>query len=312
VFAVTSKGALCSIASASRMLDRWVFLKTDTCYAISATEKLIACAGADGVVRIFEPLNLEYVTTLPKPHGLGKEYLGKDSITHLPTQKQEGETFPDAIAARVFGDNSMITIVYSDHSLFVWDVRQLNKIGKYRSFLSHAGCIWDVETVPEKPASERPLLPSNTFVTCSSDNTIRFWNLDSSSSSPSSSTTPSSTTSSSSSSSSSSSVQRNLYSKDLLRTIFVNPENLKCMKAGDNTQEPHSNSPASDSESGIRCIRVNPTVSEIASGDRQGNVRVHDLHSMNQTVFNEAHEVEVLCLDYSKSTNGGMNFLGNF
>jgi WD40 repeat protein len=44
-----------------------------------------------------------------------------------------------------------------------------------RSFLAHSTCIWDVDILPLHQGAP---VPAGTFVTCSADNTIRFWNLD--------------------------------------------------------------------------------------------------------------------------------------
>jgi len=49
-------------------------------------------------------------------------------------------------------------------------------VGKSNSFLFHSACIWGVEMYP---ALEHDLqIPKNSFITCSSDDTIRVWNLD--------------------------------------------------------------------------------------------------------------------------------------
>lgn len=51
-----------------------------------------------------------------------------------------------------------------------------NQVGKSNSFLFHSACIWGVEMYP---ALEHDLqIPKNSFITCSSDDTIRVWNLD--------------------------------------------------------------------------------------------------------------------------------------
>ena len=38
-----------------------------------------------------------------------------------------------------------LTCVYNDHSLYTWDVKDMKKIGKTRSFLYHSTCVWGVE-----------------------------------------------------------------------------------------------------------------------------------------------------------------------
>lgn len=107
--------------------------------------------------------------------------------------------------------------MYSDHSVYVWDVRDMGKVEKVYSALYHSGCVWGVEvricvclcvythTMKEddfkmhwrrrgQPGGRQALIgrtvlqmypeagPGSTtsgFITCSSDNTIRQWNSDS-------------------------------------------------------------------------------------------------------------------------------------
>ncbi len=59
--------------------------------------------------------------------------------------------------------------------------------------------------------------------------------------------------------------------------------------------------PTSSDGSGIRCIRISSDGETVASGDRQGNLRIHDLHSLSCVQFKEAHDAEILSLDYSRS-----------
>ena len=42
----------------------------------------------------------------------------------------------------------------------------------------HAACIWGVESYPSSKEGMKGVLPTGSFVTCSSDDTIRVWNLD--------------------------------------------------------------------------------------------------------------------------------------
>lgn len=41
--------------------------------------------------------------------------------------------------------NRWLSCVYNDHSLYVWDVRDLRKVGKVYSALYHSACVWSVE-----------------------------------------------------------------------------------------------------------------------------------------------------------------------
>ena len=37
-----------------------------------------------------------------------------------------------------------LTVIYNDHSLYVWDLKNIKQIGKTHSFLYHNACIWDI------------------------------------------------------------------------------------------------------------------------------------------------------------------------
>ena len=56
-----------------------------------------------------------------------------------------------------------------------------------------------------------------------------------------------------------------------------------------------------DSTIGVRCLRISHNVGHLACGSRAGNIMVFDLSSkqMNRVVEFEAHDSEVLCLEYS-------------
>ena len=48
-----------------------------------------------------------------------------------------------------------------------------------------------------------------------------------------------------------------------------------------------------------------------ASGDRAGNIRVHELQFMDELCKIEAHDAEVLCLEYSQPVQGAGPKQGN-
>ena len=52
------------------------------------------------------------------------------------------------------------------------------QVGKSHSFIFHSACIWGLEMYPTMSDGEtKPVLPPGSFITCSSDDTIRIWNL---------------------------------------------------------------------------------------------------------------------------------------
>lgn len=122
--------------------------------------------------------------------------------------------FPDTVAASLDVSSQTLACVYNDHSLYVWDVQDVRRIGKFRSSLFHSAGIWDIEvgehmnfyfqfsfktshtrlqmemkimnltcfvlqTYSQPVDGQQPALPDNSFITCASDDTIRIWNCDS-------------------------------------------------------------------------------------------------------------------------------------
>lgn len=56
-----------------------------------------------------------------------------------------------------------------------------------------------------------------------------------------------------------------------------------------------------DGKNGVRCIRISPDGENLASGDRSGNIRIHETSGMQEILKIEAHDAEVLCLEFSNS-----------
>ena len=150
------------------------------------------------------------------------------------------------------------------------------QVGKSHSFLYHSACIWGLETYPASLSDgKKAVLPPGSFVTCGSDNTIRIWNM------------PTNTL-----------YRRNIYSEELLKTLSIDPE-LGFIKEADTSLAAGEKDTLYDQRNGVRCIRISPNGKHLASGDRSGNIRVHELQFMDELCKIEAHDAEVLCLEYS-------------
>lgn len=98
------------------------------------------------------------------------------AFSHM-SQHPPNARYPDAIALAFDERNNKLTCVYNDHSIYVWDVRDIKRVGKSHSFLYHSACIWGVEMYPAGSDCVGGM-PPGCFITCSSDDTIRVWNLE--------------------------------------------------------------------------------------------------------------------------------------
>ncbi|XP_050452738.1 mitogen-activated protein kinase-binding protein 1 isoform X4 [Cataglyphis hispanica] len=288
-YVITKTGLLCEFNN-RRLLDKWVELRTSSANCMTVGDKYIFIGCAEGIVRCFSPSTLQFITTLPRTHYLGVDVAQGLSISHM-SQHSLNARYPDTIALAFDERNNKLTCIYNDHSIYVWDVKDIRRVGKSHSFLYHSACIWGVEMYPIGPDSVGAM-PLGSFITCSSDDTIRIWNLEKDIS-------PNNTL-----------YKRNIYSNELLKVLYVDPEltylkDLDLAAAGSTEKSDASY----DGRNGVRSIRVSPDGKHLASGDRSGNIRIHDVSSLEELYLIEAHDAEVLCLEYSKFSQYSINVL---
>ncbi|KAB1278326.1 Mitogen-activated protein kinase-binding protein 1 [Camelus dromedarius] len=287
-FCITSSGLLCEFSD-RRLLDKWVELRntdsftTTVAHCISVSQDYIFCGCTDGTVRLFNPCNLHFLSTLPRPHALGTDIASVTEASRLFSGVANAR-YPDTIALTFDPTNQWLSCVYNDHSIYVWDVRDPKKVGKVYSALYHSSCVWSVEVYPEVKDSNQACLPPSSFITCSSDNTIRLWNTESSGVHG-------------------STLHRNILSNDLIKIIYVDG-NTQALLDTELPGGDKADGSLMDPRVGIRSVCISPNGQHLASGDRVGTLRVHELQSLNEMLRVEAHDSEILCLEYSKPDTG--------
>ncbi|KAJ3070108.1 hypothetical protein HDU98_006847 [Podochytrium sp. JEL0797] len=249
---------------------------------------------------------MKYITTLPKPHHLGVD-VAHSIGTSYPSQTPPNAAFPDVISVKVDPSGHYITAMYNDRSLFIWDVTDVKHVGKYQSFLNHSDCVWGVEVVPDaSPDSHRshtpipsvtdpistppppPGLPPGTFTTYSSDTTIRFWNVD-----------PHHHLGDEAAGRY---FRRNVYSKELIQIVYTDTDAFleACKRrSGGGEQDETTSAKTHTDKSGIRSLRISADAKLMASGDRAGNLRVYELDTFTQKCVIEAHDAEILGIDFT-------------
>jgi len=61
--------------------------------------------------------------------------------------------YPDTIAVCYSSVDNKLTCIYNDHSLYIWDVADIRKVGKTRSFLFHSGAVWGIDVSCSLPVA---------------------------------------------------------------------------------------------------------------------------------------------------------------
>ncbi|XP_013917063.1 PREDICTED: WD repeat-containing protein 62-like [Thamnophis sirtalis] len=163
-------------------------------------------------------------------------------------------SFPDAIAVVFDPRRHWLSCVYKDHSVYIWDVKDIGHARKVWSDLFHSSFVWNVEVYPEFEAHQG-CLPPGSFLTCSSDSTIRFWNLENNTHGP---------------------FKKNAYSDNLLKVVYVE-KGIQYLQDSTNLLERNDNVGYLDVKSGVRVMQISPDGQHLASGDRAGNLSAEDL-----------------------------------
>lgn len=142
VFALAEDGHL-YVYDKARKLAKWMNIKVDRALGCSITNDYLFCACSDGVIRVFGSKALDHIMTLPKPPPLGSANIeaGVKKI-RIPATKES--KFADTLGVVVDERNSRVVALYSDRMIFMWDIKQMDKISVYRTFLSHCGSIQDI------------------------------------------------------------------------------------------------------------------------------------------------------------------------
>lgn len=146
--------------------------QTSSASCLVVTDEHIFCGCADGVIRVFRPANLQYITTLPRPHRLGVDLAKSGQNGYARCKRNDlflrkhclhsyicncacfhsslspaspGAQYPDMLALTFDPASKHLTCVYNDHSVYVWDVKDVRNVGKLYSALYHSSSVWSVE-----------------------------------------------------------------------------------------------------------------------------------------------------------------------
>ena len=112
---------------------------------LSVGEEFVFIGCAEGIVRCFSPITLQvrsqedlswekilknifqFVTTLPRTHYLGVDVSKGLTISHMASHPNNAQ-YPDASSVSYDEQNARVTVVYNDHSLYIWDVKDIRKV----------------------------------------------------------------------------------------------------------------------------------------------------------------------------------------
>lgn len=223
---------------------------------------------------------------------------------------------PGVVALTFDPRHQNVTVVYEDHSLYIWrrvDLRRESEgfcFQKRYSSMYHRGGVWDLTTYPVAPPTmpgeqtdslEDDIVdqevggafPPGALLSVSADGTLRVWDVNADICQE-------------------SVLKRNSVSPQCLKIVYGEKQDQTCQRKQPDTHV-RRNPKSSDCLSGVAVSRhkkqgftvvsVCPTGVHIATGNRHGRVSIYDTNSMHVTATMHAHEAEITALAYSITQN---------
>ncbi|CAH8609094.1 unnamed protein product [Dicrocoelium dendriticum] len=337
---VVSKAGQLMQFSEQRCLDKWVELKVPQATCLSVHESWVAVGCSSATCLIFDSQSLQFLARLPLPHQLGSEVQLLSQTPRFPESPcatVDSALFADFLAVKLDLPRRRVICFYADHSIYVWNLADLSNLRLECAHSYHSRGVWSVDCLSDASqldvlkhscATMDSLLPSwwadSTFVTCADDGTTRFWDLedyvesrgfpDEDAESPQRSKER---------------LRRVIFTDPTHKYLCVNgipsagvgpvggpPTNFPCSGQGDSAA-PSPTSPTVPNAAGsllrgpknsissdgccVRTAAISPDCKHLALGDREGNLRIYDLTTMEQIRQISAHDSEILSLNFFRS-----------
>ncbi|KAI6190224.1 hypothetical protein M3Y97_00093500 [Aphelenchoides bicaudatus] len=259
-------------------------------YSLSMGIDMLLVGFGNGRIRGLDLNNLDIVFEAPLPHYLKVDLTNALESTFFENAPQNAESYPDVHALSFHSKSKTITALYSDRSVYHWQILDNGQIVKVSSHLFHVGTVHDVCVVRN---NQTPYLPAGSFLTCGADETVRIWNIEKDLQS--------------------SILPSNVLSNELRKVLYLSQQGTNTLTEQHGKNFGAVMADALDTTLGIRCLRLSFDGKHLSCGLRNGNIMIFDVTDLKFNMISEpieAHEQEVRCLEYT-DPSCGHNFLAS-
>ena len=178
LFCSTATGGIC-IFHENKIMDRYVQTECPSAFCINIVNNVLYIGCSDGLCFLYSVPEMILLGNVPLPDAIPR------AEALAVTSGKSTQLYPACYAVRAVPNSRNIAIIYADRSLAIWDASDPKRSIKFRVISGHRACIWDIQflVAPTDRGGGSELstsiLPPLSFVTCSADSTLRFWNADS-------------------------------------------------------------------------------------------------------------------------------------
>ena len=145
IFFLTEDCYLVELIPNNLILTRWINLKANKGYNLTIWDNNIGCGCSDGIYRIFNADNLNFIQTLHKPPPLGPEIKNAEIL-----QNSSSFIYPDIMCNLYCKYHKKLIIVYSNKYFLVWDIKNGNQMNVVRYHVFQCGSIKSMDYAFDK------------------------------------------------------------------------------------------------------------------------------------------------------------------